>query len=166
MQARFVEEYLLDLHATKAAIRAGYSPRSAQVTSSRLLDIPAIQQAIDRAIAKRSKRTEITQDMVVQELAKLAFADMADYVTWGPDGVTVRDLDDLPEGASRAVAEVTNTKRGGRVKLHDKKGALDSLAKHLGMFIERKEIALKGDITYTIGEGYDQKPALLEVIDE
>lgn len=77
-QARFVEEYLVDLNATQAAIRAGYSARTAGQTSFELLKKPEIQILISEAQKKRSKRTEITQDRVLQELAKLGFGDIRD----------------------------------------------------------------------------------------
>ena len=91
---------------------------------------------------------------------------MATYLSWGPDGVRIKDLDGLPEGAGRAVAQVTETDNKDshtfRFKLHDKLGALNSLAKHLGMFVERQGKALeRPPITrveifkpYVIGRGY------------
>ena len=78
-QNRLVEEYLEDLNATKAAIRAGYSERTAEVIGYENLRKPQIQEAIQAAIEKRSERTEITQDKVVAELGKVAFAEAHDY---------------------------------------------------------------------------------------
>lgn len=78
-QNRFVEEYLVDLNATKAAIRAGYSERTAEVIGYENLRKPQIQEAIQAAIEKRSERTETTQDKVVAELGKVAFAEAHDY---------------------------------------------------------------------------------------
>ncbi|MCH8988048.1 MAG: terminase small subunit [Chloroflexi bacterium] len=86
-------------------------------------------------MAERSERTKVTQDIVVQEMARLAFSNMADYLEWGPDGVRIKDLAELTHGASRAVSEITETvnegKRTLKFKLHDKKGTLDSLSNHL-----------------------------------
>lgn len=79
-QRRFVEEYLIDLNATKAAIRAGYSKKTAQEQSSRLLSNVMVQDAISQAMKNRSIRTEITQDMVLEELAKIGFANMNNYM--------------------------------------------------------------------------------------
>ena len=78
-QKRFAEEYLVDLNATQAAIRAEYSQRTAYSMGQRLLKKVEIQSAIQRAIEVRAKRTEITQDKVVEELGKIAFHDAADY---------------------------------------------------------------------------------------
>lgn len=72
-QKKFVEEYLIDLNATQAAIRAGYSPNTAQEQSSRLLSNVMVKNEIDKAMAERSRRTGINQDRVLRELAKIAF---------------------------------------------------------------------------------------------
>ncbi len=77
-QKRFVEEYLVDLNATQAAIRAGYSPKTAYSTGQRLLKNVEVQAAIQAAIKEREKRTQVTQDMVVEELRTVAFAQAAD----------------------------------------------------------------------------------------
>ena len=77
---RFVEEYLIDLNGTQAAIRAGYSVKTAQEQSSRLLSNVMVQEAISKAMAARSKRTGVNQDRVVLELAKIAFVKMTDVV--------------------------------------------------------------------------------------
>jgi len=168
-QQRFVEEYLVDLNATQAAIRAGYSAKTARVIGQQNLLKLDIQIAIQEAMKARAERTQVSQDSVVAELARLGFADMGDYVSWGPDGVSLKANSDLPEGASVAVAEVSEHvtfNRDGdggtrtmRFKLHDKKGALDSLAKHLGMFVDRKEINVNTHWRFTIGKGYDETEA-------
>ncbi len=67
-QERFVQEYLIDLNATQAAIRAGYSKKTANPQAARLLAKVSIKQAIDAALAKRTERTEITQEWVIEQL--------------------------------------------------------------------------------------------------
>ena len=79
-QQRFVEEYLIDLNATQAAIRAGYSAKTADQQGSRLLANVKVQQAIAERMAERSKRTGVNQDRVVLELSKIAFLKMTDVV--------------------------------------------------------------------------------------
>ena len=74
-QQRFVEEYLIDLNATQACIRAGYSSRNADKIGSELLGKTGVSAAVERAKARRAARTEITQDRVLQELAAIGFAD-------------------------------------------------------------------------------------------
>mgnify|MGYP000855759256 CR=1 FL=1 len=83
-QKKFVEEYLIDLNATQSAIRAGYSPKTANEQGARLLANVSIQEAISKAMAERSRRTGINQDRIVQELARIAFVKITDVVD--PDG--------------------------------------------------------------------------------
>lgn len=78
-QERFVAEYLIDMNATQSAIRAGYSKKTADVQGARLLTNAKVQEALQEAIKKRSERTEITQDQVLHELAKIGLKDAADY---------------------------------------------------------------------------------------
>ena len=140
-QRAFVAEYLVDLNATQAAIRAGYSERTAYRIGAELLQKTSVAEAIAAGQAKRAQRVEITADRVVAELAKIAFADPRDLMEWGPDGVKLKASADLTEEQAASVAEVseTTTKDGGslRLKKHDKLKALELLGKHLGMF-ERK----------------------------
>ena len=77
-QQRFVDEYLVDLNATQAALRAGYSPRSARSIGPELLEKPAVAQAVAAAVGERAGRTGITQDRVVEELSNIAFAQAGD----------------------------------------------------------------------------------------
>jgi len=140
-QQRFIEEYLVDLNATQAAIRAGYSEKSAYSVGQETLRKPEIAQAIAEAQAERSERTQITQDMVVRELAKIGFSDMRKFSRWGPGGVRLLDSSELDDDSAACVAEVsqTITEAGGSIKfkLHDKKGALELLGRHLAMFTDK-----------------------------
>jgi phage terminase small subunit len=94
-----------------------------------------------------SPNHDVTIDRIVGEYVKIAFADAGDYFDWGPNGVTVKDKSELTPEQRSAVAEVsqTVTEKGGtiRVKLHDKLNALEKLGKHLGMFIDKHEVAGK-----------------------
>ena len=145
-QTRFIEEFLLDLNATAAAIRAGYSKRTAKQKAWKLRETPEIKAAITTAIEARSKRTEITADQVLEELAKIGFANSGDFFEWGPDGIKVKPKADLTPEQQAAVAEVseTKTKEGGtvKVKLHDKVAALDKIGRHLGMFTDNLNLRL------------------------
>lgn len=144
---RFVEEYLLDLNATQAAIRAGYSERSARFTATELLATPEIQEAVRVAQAARSARTEITADRVVLELARVAFADLRDVASWESvyDGhaertrfvLSFRDSEEISAEAAAAVAEVSHTSNGFRLKMHSKTKALELLARHFGLLEDR-----------------------------
>ena len=79
-QKKFVEEYLIDLNATQAAIRAGYSTESAKEIGCENLTKPNVKVEIDKAIAERSRRTGINQDRVLRELAKIAFVNPGDVI--------------------------------------------------------------------------------------
>lgn len=157
-QQRFVEEYLVDLNATQAAIRAGYSERTAYSIGEENLRKPEIAKALESARAELSARTEITQDMVLRELAKIGFADIRKAVNWRAnvtgmvqedDGterlavtneVCLIDSDKLDDATAAAVAEVSQTAQGGlKVKLHDKQAALVNIGRHLGMFKDKVE---------------------------
>ncbi len=89
-QRRFVQEYLIDLNASQAAKRAGYSARSARTTGQKILHHPAVAAAIESAQEKRAQRTRVTADRVVTELAKVAFGDPRRLFSWGPGGVGSR----------------------------------------------------------------------------
>ena len=141
-QKRFIEEYLIDLNATQAAIRAGYSPDTAQQTGSENLSKPGIRAQIDRAMAERSKRTGVNAERVVQELAKIAFVNAAEVID--PKTATVKE-DALPEdtAAIQSVKVKTFGEDGleREIKMADKLKALELLGKHLGMFKDRIELS-------------------------
>jgi len=161
-QTRFVEEYLIDLNATQAAIRAGYSKNRAGEIGWQLLQKTTIQEAISAAQARRSERTEITQDMVLAELAKIAFSDMRRAVKWSSslgevmdgdnlvqtNGVMLVDSDNLDDSTAAAVSEISQTAQGIKIKLHDKRAALVDIGRHLGMFNDK--LNLTGDATLNI----------------
>jgi phage terminase small subunit len=90
-QARFVDEYLVDLNGTQAAIRAGYSARGADVQAVRLLGNARISAAIASRQTKRTARTEVTQDRVISELALIAFSDMRDFAQWGNEAMLTEE---------------------------------------------------------------------------
>lgn len=142
-QRKFVSEYLVDLNATQSAIRAGFSQKTARAQGQRLLTNVDIANAIAAAQAKREKRTEITQDRVVQELARIAFGNIRSVMSWTASGMRLRNSDDLTEDEAAIVSEVreTTTKDGGSrtLKTHDKLKALELLGKHLGMFEKKPE---------------------------
>lgn len=155
-QRRFVDEYLVDLNATQAAIRAGYSQKTAASIGEENLRKPDIAKAVQEAQAARAKRTEITQDMVIRELAKIGFSDIRKIVRWGKTELRVADaeddgatevhhglalvsVDDIDDDTAAAISEISEGREGLKVKLHDKKGALVDIGRHLGMFKDRVE---------------------------
>lgn len=150
-QAAFVNEYLVDLNATQAAIRAGYSEDTAHAIGHENLSKPDIAAAIQRAMDLRAERTGITADRVLVELAKLGFADIRQIFT---EGGHLRDIATLPDDIASSVQSVEVVTRPGaevdengnrtieyvhKIKLADKKGPLELLGKHLSVFVDRVE---------------------------
>lgn len=141
-QKRFIEEYLIDLNATQAAIRAGYSPDTAKSIGSENLTKPDLQARIAKAMAERSRRTGVNADRVVMELAKIAFVNASDVID--ADTATLKS-DAAPEdtAAIQSVKVKTFGEDGleREIKMADKLRALELLGKHLGMFKEKVELS-------------------------
>jgi len=150
-QKMLVEEYLIDLNATQAAIRAGYSKKTAAQTASRLLTDVKIQRAIAEAQAARSKRTEITQDRVLQELASIGFSDIRRIFS----GNQLLSPDEWPDDVASAISAAEfNTRNLGKgeiehvvkLKLWDKGRALEAIARHLGMMRQDVNLNVTGGV--------------------
>jgi phage terminase small subunit len=175
-QQLFVKEYLIDLNATRAYKAAGYSVKSdnaAAVEGHKLLRNPKIAAEVQKAMDERSERTKITADRVLKELAKIGFANITDYLkvktservverktvtdeegneTLVPvfdmvQSVELFDTDDIDRIKMDAVAEITETKYGISLKLHDKVSALEKIGRHLGMF--KDKIEHSGGVNHT-----------------
>ncbi len=146
-QEFFCREYLTDFNATQAAIRAGYSEDTAQQISSENLSKPVIQSRIEQLINERAAALTLTQERILHELQRIAFADPRSVMDWGPDGVKLKPSEDLTEDQSAIVAEASQTtsKDGGsiKIKLNDKQKALELLGRHLGMFNDKIEQTVK-----------------------
>lgn len=131
-QKRFCEEYLIDLNATQAAIRAGY--KNADI-GRRLVTKSHVSEYIEKLKAERSQRTEITADRVLAELAAIAFSDRTDIAKIEDDGiVTFTPTDQLDKDAKKTISGIENGKYGTKVTTYDKVKALELIGKHLGMF--------------------------------
>lgn len=142
-QKRFVEEYLIDLNATQAAIRAGYSVDTAAVIGCENLIKPNIQQEIAKAMAERSKRTGVNQDRVILELARLAFVKMTDIVNEKGEIKNTATDDDLSciEGIKYKHSDTDSGYSVEReVKIGSKIKALELLGKHLGMWNDKFDV--------------------------
>lgn len=156
-QARFVEEYLVDLNATQAALRSGYSPKTSAKIGFENLQKPEIQNAISAAQVRRSRRTEITQDRVLQELAKLGFGDIRDI--FAEDG-SLKHPNSMDADAAARISSIEVVVRPvpgtqgqevehvAKIKAWDKLGALTQIGRHLGMF--KDKIETSGEIAITI----------------
>ncbi|MCB1589660.1 MAG: terminase small subunit [Xanthomonadales bacterium] len=133
-QEQFIAEYLIDLNASQAAIRAGYSAKGASVTGTRLLANTRIASAIAKRRAEFSKRLDINQERVLTEYARIAFADVRRLYRDG-NFIPVQQLDDDTAAAVVGIdVNVTADDCVVKVKMADKLRALDALSKHLGLF--------------------------------
>lgn len=153
-QAEFVRQYLIDLNATQAAIRAGYSPSTANREGSRLLSNAVIAAAIKEAQDRRAERTKVTQDRVLTELARIGFSDyrvlfdgrgqLKAHNEMDDDGAAVVASVEVFEEFERRGNERVQTGYTKKVKLWDKVAALSKMGQHLGMFTEKVEISGPG----------------------
>lgn len=161
---RFISEYLVDLNATAAAIRAGYSKKTARIQAHQLLGRDDVKAAIGAKQARLADKLDVTAERVVAELAKLGFSNMLDYIRINEDGQPYTDFSALTREQAAAIGEVTVETRTEReidgegesisvpvrkvrFKLADKRAALVDLGKHLGLFVERVEHSGAVDVT-------------------
>ena len=154
-QALFVSEYLKDLNGTQAAIRAGYSPKAAEVQASENLRKPKIQLAIREGQKAAEARSQVTVDRVLLELARVAFADttLVAYVDQGR--VIIRDTADLDGDTRRAISEISQSVGNTittKVKMHDKIKALELLGRHLAMFKDKVDVDMQFSIPEILAE--------------
>jgi phage terminase small subunit len=154
MQRLFVVEFLVDLNATQAAIRAGYSAKTAEQIGYQLLQKTSVQSAIQEAMRAREKRIELSQDLVVQQLAKIAFADIKDVVTWERGLIQVRPSDEVDGTILAEISETVNdsgfTKK---IKLNDRMRALMKLYDHLSDKHSLELEKLRAEIAKSRGDG-------------
>lgn len=153
-QARFVKEYLIDLNATQAAIRAGYSAKTAGAIAVENLTKPLIRDAVEKARGRTEQKLDLSRDRIMREYARVAFADIRNYGEWDASGrATMKPSTDLSSDETAAISELTVTTtetRDGdvavvsKMKLAPKLAALDSLCKMQGYFVQRHELSGPG----------------------
>jgi len=149
---RFVDEYLKDFNGAEAIRRCGYPTNHPADMAWEWLQRESVQTAIKEAVEERTRRTLVDQDHVIHELAQIAFSDITDFVEWDEDGVRMKSSRTLPKGRRRAIVEVSQTNAGVKIKLADKNRALEMLARHKGMFIDRVETTNQITIQRSYGE--------------
>jgi phage terminase small subunit len=149
-QIKFCEEYMIDLNATQAAIRAGYSNKTANEQGSRLLANVKIRARIDAAIAAQSRRTGINADVVIRELARVGRLNAGKVVNFGDATVKGDATDDDLAAISSVKVKTSKSDQGTtverEVKFHDKTKALELLGRHLGMFNDKLNITGEGTV--------------------
>ena len=141
--AVFVAEYLEDMDGVMACLRMGYKDhKAAKQASQAYMKRPGVMEAIQSAVQARAVRTAVTGDRIIEELARIAFTSPTAVMSWGPEGIILKDSMGLKENELALVAEVSETKpteKGGgslKVKLHDKMKALELLMRNLGMLTD------------------------------
>lgn len=149
-QKRFCDEYMIDLNASAAARRAGYSPKFINGNASKLMQITAIRARIDQLMADQSQRTGINADRVIRELARVAFINAPEVV----NTETGQVLSTASRDDTAAIASVRIKKSSGdagesverEVRFADKLKALELLGKHLGMFTDNIKMQMEGAV--------------------
>ena len=159
-QKCFIEEYLLDLNATQAAIRAGYSARNADKISSELMGKTRVSEAIKEKMAERSRRTGINQDRVIQELARVAFVNPQNVIDTETGKIKPEASEDDLACIQSVKVKKTETARTTtverEVKLADKMKALELLGKHLGMYTDKIDLDADMDLNITVDYGDEE----------
>ena len=143
-QNRFVLEYQIDFNGKQAAIRAGYSAKSAEVQASTLLRNPKVQAAIRAGMDKTEAKLEVTAARIYEELSRIGLSNVKDFVKFDADGiVTIADSEVLSPEQAACIAEVVQSNAKGsssfKFKLHDKLKALELMGKHKKMFTDKVE---------------------------
>jgi phage terminase small subunit len=144
-QRQFVLEYAVDLNAKAAAMRAGYSQRMAKAIGWELLRKPHVAAAIAAEMAAREKRTRVSADRVLEQLARMAYYDPRKMFEADGSLKPIAAMDD-DEAAALAGFETVDLADGSvvrKVRLADRGAALEKLARHLGLFADR--LTLRGD---------------------
>ena len=167
-QIRFVDEYLVDFNATQAAIRAGYKAKTAHVIGAENLRKPKIAEEIARRQKDLQRRTEVSQDRVIRELARVAFADATDFVQVETRIINKGDIEvplelavhketaELSADQRAAIASIKQGANGVEIKLHDKIKALELLGRHIGLFTDKLEVKGAIDIASVLSEARER----------
>lgn len=152
---RFCQEYLKDLNITQATKDSGFSKKTARTIGSKLLTRVDIQDRIAELQEERSRRTQISQDRVLKELACLGHSNIKDYIDKAAKGfITFKDIDKISDEDAKAIESIKVNYKEGRIefKLHSKTKTLDMIGRHLGMFKDAgTQIA---DVLYQLSEKF------------
>lgn len=180
-QRQFVQEYLVDFNATQAAIRAGYSQKTAQVIGAENLKKPMVAAEIQRLGAKTAAKLEVSREWVLERLMNIADAKITDYlsVTTEPaqrlgihpitgevvnmpggycQTVRITDTDKIPAGKTAAISSIKQGANGIEIKLHDSLKAVELLGKVVGLFDNRETpVELKNNLFDAIRESAQEE---------
>ena len=159
-RARFVSEYLIDLNGTKAAIRAGYSVKTANEQASRLLANVSVQAQLQKRMKEREKRTEINADYVLKRLVEIDQLDVLDILR---DDMSFKPLSEWPKGWRQYLVgfDIAEMFEGSgedrsmvglmkKIKWPDKVKNLELLGKHVAVSAFREQVEV--NVTHTLSE--------------
>lgn len=155
-QAKFVEEYLIDFNATQAAVRAGYSAKTARVIGGENLLKPALQLAIQERQKQLSVESGVTPEMIVKELTRVGFFDVRKMFDKQGELKNIVDMD-IDTAACISAVETTQGRAGTtrKIRFADKLKALDLLARHFGLLNSDKS----GGVGDAVGRLVDEVSA-------
>lgn len=157
-QQRFCEEYLIDLNGTQAAIRAGYSKKTASAIAVENLQKPAINSYVAKLKETRSEATKITANRILRELSNIAYGNMKDFIDFDENGIKLKPKEDIGDDNLGIISELnleTKTDKEGNVsrqtkfKIYPKDNAIALIMRHLGLF-EKDNSQQSKDITVVI----------------
>lgn len=160
-QERFVAEYLVDLNATQAAVRAGYSAKTADTQGPRLLGNVGVSGAIAKGQSRVLAKAEVTAERVLKELGRLAFSDVRKLFDDKGNLLAIKSLDDETAPAVAGVEVVKRNVDSGdgktddihKIKIWDKPRSLEMLAKHFSLLVEKQDINITVSLVNRLQEG-------------
>lgn len=141
---RFVDEYCVDFNGKQAAIRAGYSVKTANEQAARLLAIVNVKKALEEKKTEIAESSKLKTSDVIDELRRIAFSDITQVMSFSASKAKIKSSRKLSEDAKKIVASVSQTQAGLTVKLHDKVKALELLGRYLNLFTDRVEVEGRG----------------------
>ena len=131
-QAMFAHQYLIDLNGKQAAIRAGYSEKTAEFQASNLLRLIKVQKLITELQAKSREHCDITKEEVLRELSAILRANIKDYLSFDGTKIKFKSFDELSDRQMKAIESIKETRNGIEIKLHGKSWSIDRICKILG----------------------------------
>lgn len=131
-QAIFCHQYLIDLNGKQAAIRAGYSEKTAEFQASRLLSSVKLQKLITELQTKSREHCDITKEEVLRELSAILRANIKDYLSFDGTKIKFKSFDQLTDRQLKAIESIKETRNGIEIKLHGKSWSIDRICKILG----------------------------------
>jgi phage terminase small subunit len=140
----FVDEYVVDCNGKMAAIRAGYSSRTAAKQADQLLNKLDVKEAVKERLKAIAAKNEVKADDVIKELCKLGFANIKDVISWKNGVVTLKNSEDIPDEVMAAVSEISKVDGDIKLKFHSKTKALEMLGRYLVLFTDKHEHTGKG----------------------